>query len=190
MKRRIVLPLAGLAAAIVLAGIGLPAFGSLAAVGHGSSSTTAAMVAAQAWHRCYVSDLSAGLHPQQPRTQNYGFILTLTNLSSEPCSLYGYPGLGLQNARHHVLSSHTFWGSTLFDSDPGRHLIVLSPGETASADIAWAQAPTSSTGVRATYLMVTPPNDYRHFIMLIPGGPFTIYHGNLRATAMARHTPF
>lgn len=190
MKRGMHLARAALAAAAVLAGMGLTASNGLAAAGHHTTAARATLAAQTGDHRCYIGDLSAGLHPQQPRTQNYGFILTLTNVSSLPCSVDGYPGLGLQNARHRVLASHTFWGPTSFDRDPGRQVIVLSPGETASGDVAWSQAPTAGTGVRATYLEVTPPNDYTHFVLRIPGGPYEIYHGNLHATAMARHTPF
>jgi hypothetical protein len=88
--------------------------------------------------RCYTQNLAAGLHGFQAGLGNRGFILTLTNTVSTSCSLSGYPGLGLQNARHQTLPSHTFRGSTYFDPDPGRSLIVLSPGETVSADLSYA----------------------------------------------------
>lgn len=191
MKKRPRLALAALATAAALAGTCLAATGSLAAVSRpGRAAARATLTAGARDHRCYFGELSAGLHPQQPRTQQYGFILTLTNVSGAPCSLYGYPGLGLQNARHMVLHSRTFWGRTYFDRDPGRHLIVLSPGETASADVAWSQGQARGAGGRAAYLEVTPPNDYRHFVLRIPFGPHAILHGHLHATAMARHTAF
>lgn len=65
---------------------------------------------------------------------------------------------------------------------------MLSPGETASANVAFfASSPTPG---RAVYLEVTPPNDYLHFALPIPYslGKY-ILHGDLYVTAMAYHTP-
>jgi hypothetical protein len=140
--------------------------------------------------RCYTQNLAAGLHGFQAGLGNRGFILTLTNTGSTSCSLSGYPGLGLQNARHRALPSHTFRGSTYFDPDPGRSLIVLSPGETVSADVAYAADGMAADSVTATYLEVTPPNAHLHLTVRIPGAPAVIYHGNLHVTALARHTPY
>jgi hypothetical protein len=131
-------------------------------------------------------NLSAGLHGSQALVANRGFILTLTNTGNSACSLDGYPGLGIEDATHHVLPSSTHWGSTYFDSDPGPSLIVLSPGETASADFAFA----TGSGSQATYLEVTPPNAFQHLTVHIPGGPVQVASGRLFATAMARHTPY
>lgn len=140
--------------------------------------------------RCNTRNLSAGLHGFQALVANRGFILTLTNTGGRACSLDGYPGLGLQDAAHHVLPSRTHWGSTYFDQDPGRHLIVLSPGETASADFAYFSGTGGSTDSVATYLEVTPPNAFKYLTVKIPGAPVRIDHGNLSVTAMARHTPY
>ena len=108
--------------------------------------------------RCYRQNLAAGLHGFQAGLGNRGFVLTLTNTASTSCSLSGYPGFGLEDARHKVLPSHTFRGGTYFDRDPGRNLIVLSPGETVSADLAYAAADgLAAHTVTATYLEVTPP---------------------------------
>lgn len=137
-------------------------------------------------------ELAAGLHgfltaPSGAR----GLILTLTNTSqTQSCSVYGYTGLGLQNSRHHALPSRTFWGSTAFDRDPGRSLIVLSPGETTSASLSYV-ATGGKSAVRATYLEATPPNDYLHLVIRFPYSVgHYIEHGYLYVTAMARHTPF
>lgn len=142
--------------------------------------------------RCSAQDLSASLHGAQTgRGYHVGFILTLTNTGQRSCSLYGYPGLGLQDWHRHAVPSHTFWGPTWFDRDPGRQLIVLSPGETASASLAWTSGALRGGAVDAAYLVVTPPDDYGHLV----AGPFSrsmeipVYHGDLYVTAMARHTP-
>ena len=66
---------------------------------------------------------------------------------------------------------------------------MLSPGETASASVAFVSGATKHA-VDASYLVVTPPNAYDHLVI----GPFfrsmaiPIYRGNLYVTAMARHT--
>ena len=165
--------------------------GIAAAASQGTTATPARTTAVTSTvPRCYTQNLAAGLHGSQAGLANRGFILTLTNTGSTSCSLYGYPGLGLESARHKALPSHTFWGSTYFDRDPGRSLIVLSPGETASADVAYGADGTAAHSVTATYLEVTPPNAYLHLTVRIPGAPVVIYRGNLHVTAVARHTPY
>jgi hypothetical protein len=163
--------------------------GGVAAASQGGPRASAGTAAAAAVPRCATQNLSAGLHGGQAGLGNHGFILTLTNTGNQSCSLDGYPGLGLENSRHKALTSHTFWGSTYFDHDPGRALIVLSPGETASADFAYGSDGIASHSVTATYLEITPPDDRTHLTVRLPGAPVLIYHGNLDVTAMARHTP-
>lgn len=143
--------------------------------------------------RCHQNDLAAGLYGHESgaydgRGQG-GFILTLTNISAAACSLYGYPGLGLQDAGHHVLASRTHWGPTFFAPDPGRHLIVLSPGETASASIGFVYA-DGHHAAHATYLEVTPPGAYTHAVITIPDGIGQVSTADLYVNAMARHTPY
>ena len=157
-----------------------------------TSLTRSAPQAARSVPRCSAQDLSASLHGAQiGRGYHVGFILTLTNTGPWSCSLYGYPGLGLQDWHHHAVPSHTSWGPTWFDRDPSRQLIVLSPGETASASLAWTSGALLGGAVGAAYLVVTPPNDYGHLVT----GPLSrsmeipVYHGDLYVTAMARHTP-
>ena len=186
MKTRLTAALAG---AVALAAVtGAVALASQDASA-GTTGATARAVAS-ALPRCGQQNLSAGLHGLQAGLGNRGLILTLTNTGIRSCSLNGYPGLGLENSAHHVLPSHTTWGSTYFDHDPGRSLIVLSPGETASADVAYAVGDGTSSDSVATYLDVTPPNAYLHLRVRIPHAPVRIYHGRLFATAMARHTNY
>lgn len=185
MKTRLAAALTGTAALAAAAGVALA--GQDASAG---TTRTAVGIQASAVPRCVPQHLSAGLHGLQAGLGNRGLILTLTNTGTTSCSLNGYPGLGLENASHHVLRSHTTWGSTYFDRDPGRSVIVLSPGETASADVAYAAGAGTSADSVATYLEVTPPNAFLHLRVRIPNAPVRIYRGRLSATAMARHTPY
>jgi Protein of unknown function (DUF4232) len=141
-----------------------------------------------------VSKMAGVRHARYHGHNQYGVILWLTNQSKAPCSLYGYPGLGLEDAGHHLLSSHTHWGSTYFARDPGPRLIVLAPGESATASVSFAGG--GPTTPWATYLQVTPPNAYNHLLTTIsepsPGrGELLDHHGpggvggDLTATAMA-----
>jgi len=175
-------------AALLAAAGGAAAVSASQAAAAGPARTTAADGTAP---RCYTQNLAAGLHGFQAGLGNRGFIVTLTNTGSTSCSLSGYPGLGLQDARHRALPSHTSRGGTYFDPDPGRSLIVLSPGETVSADLAYAAADgLAAHTVTATYLEVTPPGASLHRTVRIPGAPVFIEDGNLHVTAVARHTPY
>lgn len=157
-----------------------------------AATSTSAAAAVSSVPRCDPQDLSASLHGFEiARGYHGGFVLTLTDTGQRSCSLSGYPGLGLQDWNHHTVPSHTFWGSTWFDRDPGRQPIVLSPGETASASFAFTSGALLGGAVDAAYLVVTPPNDFGHLVI----GPFShsveipIFHGDLYVTAIARHTP-
>src|SRR5260370_37305178 len=103
-----------------------------------AATAAPAAAAARPAPRCEPQDLSASLHGQQSAPGSRGgVILTLTNTGQRSCFLDGYPGLGLQDRNHRAVASHTIWGPTWFDPDPGRQLIVLSPAGTATASLAW-----------------------------------------------------
>jgi hypothetical protein len=157
------------------------------ASGVGALAATAgtASAATNATPRCVEEGLSASLHGKETAKGSWdGFILTLTNEEATSCTVYGYPGLGLENAQHHTLSSHTYWGSTVFDANQGPKLITLSPGETASASFAFQTS--SKDSVNASYLIITPPNAVDHATVSLA---YPILHGDLHVTAMATHTP-
>jgi Protein of unknown function (DUF4232) len=161
-----------------------------ASAGHTASSGGAVTrpAAGSSVPRCREGHLSTGLFGAETSGRHVGFILALTNTGSLSCSLFGYPGLGLEDSSHHSLPSHTFWGPTFFDSDPGRSLIVLSPGETASASFAFKVA--NGGGSLATYLVVTPPNAHDHATLQFSRAmAIRIKGGNLHVAAMATHTP-
>jgi hypothetical protein len=117
--------------------------------------------------------------------------MTLTNISNQSCSVDGYAGLKLKNAAHHLVHSSTHTGGTYFIyPDPSPRLIVLSPGETASADFAYFSGTGGSTDSVATYLLIAPPGASRYVSVRIPGAPVRIYLGSLDETALERHTPY
>lgn len=170
---RLRIALAAVAGAVVLAMVG---------------PTAAASAAVP--HRCYVSELVAGLHGSQAGLGNRGFVVTLTDVSRASCRLDGYPGLGLRDSAGRALRTVTRPGPTYFDPDPGRRLIVLSPGETVSADVAFGVMGSPGNSVLASYLEITPPGGHRSFVLRIPYGAALVYRGRLDVTALARHTPY
>lgn len=179
MRLRIAFVVAACAAALAtgMVATGGPAGAAVAATGYVP-------------HRCYVSDLAAGFHGSQVGLGNRGFLLTLTDVSGASCRLDGYPGLELRDAAGRPLVTRTRRGPTYFGPDPGRKLIVLSPGETASADISFIDGGTPANSVLATYLEITPPGGHRHLLLRIPYGAALVYRGELDVTALARHTPY
>ena len=157
-----------------------------------AATSTPAAAAVRLAPRCEPQNLSASLRgPQSAAGYREGVILTLTNTGQRSCSLDGYPGLGLLDRAHRAVPSHTFWGPTWFDPDPGRQLIVLSPGETASADLAWTSGALLGHAVFAAYLIVTPPDDFGHLVIPLsrPIVEIPVFRGDLHVTALARHTP-
>ncbi|MFI1968593.1 hypothetical protein BLA24_05920 [Streptomyces cinnamoneus] len=150
--------------------------------GAGAASAAPAEAAAT----CGTSGLRASLADKSPGGQSgmshEGTVLTLTNTSDHTCALRGYPGLGLEDARHGPLETHTSWGSTYFIPDPGKQTLRLRPGESAEAGLAWAHA-DAPTMVQARYLEITPPASRDHLTV-----PFdkTVTNGDLSVTAFAR----
>ena len=126
----------------------------------GSAVAATASPGVRAPQRCQTAVLAASLRVvgSQEGVGNRGEDLVLTNTSHQTCTVYGYPGLGLQNAKHKALAIKVVWGSTYFAADPRPHTITLKPGQSAYADLAW-HAPYGTKSVTPSYLEVTPPDE-------------------------------
>ncbi|MDF3289631.1 DUF4232 domain-containing protein [Streptomyces silvisoli] len=167
--------------AAVTAGIALAAGTVLAA-----SGVAAAAPAARGTATCTTSGLHASLVDKgrggQAGMSHIGKVLVLKNTSGRTCALRGYPGLRLENAHHQSQTTHTHWGATYFVPDPGAKTIVLRPGQSAEADLVWADADAPRM-VRAAYLEVTPPASRGHLTI-----PFNhiVTNGDLSVTAFTR----
>jgi len=153
-----------------------------------AGSGTADAQTVRAPQRCSTGDLKASLHADdnQAGVGNFGENLALTNTSHQTCTVYGYPGLGLQNGKHTVLPITVVWGSTYFAADPGRHTVTLKPGQSAWSDLAW-NAPYGVKSVTPSYLEVTPPDETTHLTIGFAPGP--INDGSLHVTALAAKLP-
>lgn len=135
-----------------------------------------------------LTGVQPGPHKDQYGHYQYPILVTMTNFGKAPCSVYGYPGLGLVDSSHHALPpTQTHWGPTYFARDPGPSLIVLAPRQSAQANIALGWRPTPW----AAYLEITPPGEYHHDLTSIPlwleaAGMQGGLGGDLTATAMTR----
>ncbi|MGK5546108.1 DUF4232 domain-containing protein [Streptomyces sp. URMC 127] len=150
-----------------------------------AGTASAAPPAAAPTPTCDVSGLQASLSDKgghQNGMSHEGTVLILTNTSDRTCALRGYPGLQLEDAGHKAVTTHTTWGSTYFIPDPGKKTLLIRPGGTAEAALAWAHADAPRM-VKARYLRVTPPASRGHLTI-----PFdkTVTNGDLSVTAFAR----
>ncbi|MCX5136676.1 DUF4232 domain-containing protein [Streptomyces sp. NBC_00340] len=166
---------AAAAAALGLTGAGV----AQAAGGSGAGAAKATPTcAASALKGTFGEKLAGGMNHQ-------GVVVRLHNLSGTTCALRGFPGLGLENAAHRTLSSHTHWGDTWYAADPGTRTLTLKDGESAEAVVSWTHANTgTSQAVHAAYLEITPPAATRHKTLAFPEW---VDHGDLSVTALAKH---
>ncbi|MEH6373045.1 DUF4232 domain-containing protein [Streptomyces sp. KLMMK] len=151
----------------------------------GGAATASAAPAAGRTPTCDVSALRASLSDKgghQHGMSHEGTVLVLTNTSDRNCALRGYPGLQLENSRHKAVDTSTSWGSTYFVPDPGKSTLLLQPGGSAEAALAWAHADAPRM-VKAGYLRITPPASRDHLTI-----PFdkTVTNGDLSVTAFTR----
>ncbi|QMU70254.1 DUF4232 domain-containing protein [Streptacidiphilus sp. P02-A3a] len=158
-------------------------------VAGGVGTAVAAPRAAAAPQRCHTTALGASLRvpPNHVGMGNAYGELVLTNTSHQTCTVYGYPGLGLQNANHRVLPIRVKWGSTWFAADPRPHTVTLKPGQSAYANLAWNE-PYGTKSVTPSYLEVTPPDETTFRLVRFAQG--AINDGTLSVTALsARPVP-
>jgi hypothetical protein len=139
--------------------------------------------------RCHTPGLHVYLLPSGAAAGSYAFDIAFQNRSGHACFVYGYPGLGLQDARHRVMPSRVTWGSSIARRDPGRHLVVLKPGRAAFASVSASDVPFGNEHCRPSgWLEVTPP-DERSFRLVRFSAP-ACDHGHLTVTALsATRTP-
>ncbi len=157
-RRRLVLGVASVAAAMTAMAW------TLAVPGAGSATGTAAELTAASARipKCAAADLGVWVAADQGQGAA-GTIYTpleFTNLSHHTCSLYGFPGVSAIGARGQQLGSSAVWDHTVKP-----RLVVLRPGATAHTMLAYSDvivgnAPPASKRT-AVGLRVYPPDQYR-----------------------------
>ncbi|HSC49047.1 MAG TPA: DUF4232 domain-containing protein [Gaiellaceae bacterium] len=134
--------------------------------------------------RCHTADLHVYLGRAGVAAGSWALDIAVRNRRGHACFVYGYPGLGLQDAHHRVMASRVTWGSSIARRDPGRHRVVLRPGRAAFASLSGSDVPFGNERCRpSAWLEVTPP-DERSF-RLVRFGATACNHGHLTVTALA-----
>lgn len=167
--------------------------GTLSAVALTVTAGAAASAGAAQRHRveatsCTISNLQARMYDAGLLgLGNEGRMLTLTNTSTHTCQVTGYPGLRMEDSAHQALPTSVRQGPTYFNDDPGPSIVELSPGERASAVVAWG-TPVGNADVTPAYLRVSLATAPDAFVR-VAFQPVNVTNGNLTVTALAAHTP-
>lgn len=132
--------------------------------------------------RCETSQLSVRRVSQDAGVGNVALTYDFTNNASSPCNLYGYPGLGLLDAKDQPLQGIKVIRSqdTYFSSKQPRQQVTLAPGKQASFQIAYNHISSPDKNCpMSSKIQITPPNAYEHFTLTEQIKPCT---GKVRVT--------
>ncbi|MBH1937451.1 DUF4232 domain-containing protein [Streptomyces sp. AV19] len=134
---------------------------------------------------CGTADLRISFAERLGGGMNHaGGTLELKNTTGRTCALRGYPGLGLEDARHKALPTRTVRGNTWYADDPGNQLVLLKPGQAAQANVAWTHTGTEARS--GSYLRVTPPAARTYRVIPLNDA---VDFGELHVTAVAHRVP-
>ncbi|MDZ8264556.1 DUF4232 domain-containing protein [Nostoc sp. ChiQUE01b] len=132
--------------------------------------------------RCETSQLSVRRVSEDAGVGNVALTYAFTNNGSSPCNLYGYPGLGLLDAKNQPLQGIKVIRSqdTYFSSKQPRQQVTLAPGKQASFQIAYNHISSPEQNCpMSSKIEITPPNAYDHFTLTEQIKPCT---GKVRVT--------
>jgi membrane-bound inhibitor of C-type lysozyme len=93
---------------------------------------------------------------------NRGMVVGVQNTAPQPCSLTGYPGVALQDARGRALTAIRTEQSPGGYLTPGQQpqAVVVAPQAKVFFDVLWTVVPSNNTPCpAAARLRVTPPGD-------------------------------
>jgi len=150
------------------------------AANSGTTAGAAGSGAAGVRRECSAADLTVTAGAAQAAAGHSSLVLLLTNSSSAPCFLQGYPGVALQlrdGRSYNAARAMTGYMGGDAALSPAR--VQLAPGATASALIEWLHfphdgsatvTPADCAGDRAVRLLVTAP-DQTTSARLAPPGP-------------------
>jgi hypothetical protein len=129
------------------------------------SSTTATTTAASVVStRCNPAQLSPSLSDQMGGAGHGWTTVTLTNISSSTCTVYGFPGLGFRTATGQSVPlsvSRQAAKGWRYPAIPESSVTLSPDGGAASFGMEWINGPTSGT----YSLQVTPPNDAGYLVV-------------------------
>ncbi|MEH1918379.1 DUF4232 domain-containing protein [Nostoc sp.] len=132
--------------------------------------------------RCETSQLSVRRVSEDAGVGNVALTYAFTNNASSPCTLNGYPGLALLDAKDQTLQGIKVIRSqdTYFSSKQPRQQVTLAPGKQASFQIAYNHISSPDQNCpMSSKIQITPPNAYQHFTLTEQIKPCT---GKVRVT--------
>jgi hypothetical protein len=113
--------------------------------------------------RCHTSELRGGFHNYpNGAAGNDRFDVQVTNITSQACTVDGYPGLAFLTAARHPIKIAVVRGSGMLTKDTGPHQLLLGLGQTASASVAYTPScntPAEEEASQAAYVELTPPDE-------------------------------
>ncbi|HEV2638446.1 MAG TPA: DUF4232 domain-containing protein [Actinocrinis sp.] len=151
----------------VSASVGAPT--SASAPGATPSATTNPAVP-----QCGVADLTdtATVVSGSQATGHEQLNIVLTNASGHTCTIYGFPGLKLEDKNQDSQASHAVWSP----QTPPKTLVTLTNGQSAAStvqfdyDMPVGTEPTSGPCEPASYyIQITPPNNTTQLVAQIIG---------------------
>ncbi|MEH1898581.1 DUF4232 domain-containing protein [Nostoc sp.] len=132
--------------------------------------------------RCETNQLSVRRVSEDAGVGNVALTYAFTNNASSPCTLYGYPGLALLDAKGQPLEGVKVIRSkdTYFSSKQPRQQVTLAPGKQASFQLAYnhISSPQQNCPI-SSKIEITPPNAYQHLTVTQEIKPCT---GKVRVT--------
>ena len=140
--------------------------GSGSGSGSGGGSATQAGVP-----QCQTVDLSpeANIVAGSAATGHIAMNITVTNTSGHTCTIYGFPGLVLEDVNQHVQATKVTW-----DPAVAKSLITLANGQSASSaahidkDLPVGSEPLTGPCEPASYyIQITPPNNTSQLVATI-----------------------
>ena len=118
-----------------------------------SSATTATLV------RCHSADLSIAYRLGNGASNHDYALYTITNTSTHPCTLYGYPGVQLI-ADGTPIPTNTYRGGNYILDPAPPSTVTLPPGGTAAFGVGWTGiCPDDATPVKAASTAIIPPDE-------------------------------
>ena len=196
------LRLLALLAAVVVAGCGSGAHSATRSISRGTSGATGTSAPAgtsspstsqtTASGRCTPQQLQLAYVGSQGATGHIEASFQLRNASQKPCTLFGYPGAQMLDAKGRDLPTHVQRGGAFFpETRAAPRKVLLSPGQSARFVFGFSVNPEYGSGTTgapqrcpaAAKVEVTPPNTYSQLaVSMSPRDSFTPCGGVLVAS--------
>lgn len=166
-------------------GLGLvAALTGLGGLGRAATLAHAAPRAAAVVERCHTGRIYISPIGGQGAAGHLSVTFRLRSLADHPCAVYGYPGMQMLTANGQAVPTYLRWGGTTYlISHLRAQRIILAPGGSAYFSLDYEDNPTpGETCPAASYLLVTPPDEYTSIV--VPISSFAPCGGHVNASPL------